>query len=110
MQRKQLLFDPGPGCRGFLTVLLHQLKVNYFVCHRSNWLQMNFFHVLAGNLNMDWQPVDGLIAQLKYSLSRIKGILSHLQPLLSTQKVSSSEAFQSGQSDQCTAGQFPCRY
>lgn len=55
---------------------------------------MDLFHVLADSLNLDRQKVDGLIARLKHFPSGIKGILSCLQLLLSTQKVFSLEAFE----------------
>ncbi len=51
---------------------------------------------------------DGLITRLKHFLSGIKGILSHL--ILSTLKVSSLEAFEAGQNDQCTAVKYPRCY
>lgn len=47
--------------------------------------------------------VEGLITRLKHFLSGIKGILSHLRLLLSTEKVSSLKAFEAGRNDQCTA-------
>lgn len=65
-----------PGCLHFLSISLHQLKVEALGL-QSSWHQMDLVHVLVDILSPDWQMVDGLITRLKYFLSGTEGILSH---------------------------------